>query len=482
VALAIGAVASPVVAKGPQGATIVKGPYITGLSDHGATVRFELSAARPATVQVTRNTGAADAGLRTAGVGTVVTPGTATLQLATVTNLRPGTSYEYVTSVGGLAVAKGHFKTAPEDDSTGPLTFCVYGDDRSDPAAHASVVHGLMQASCDFLINTGDLVQSGADPDDWQSFFDIEAPLLRDHPIFVSIGNHELFHEPSGATFVHYFGYPGEGAHPATPYGTARVGNVRFFFLDAMHDWGSGEERQWLERELALADAEPSLVWRIVVAHAGPWSVGPHGPNEKLVSGHVPELLAEHKVDLFLSGHDHLYARGDASPTKYIVSGGGGAPLYSVVSQPPHSRRAVSAYHFVEVTTDGDSLRIVARRPDGGEIDRCGMVKGGPWDCDARGSALADPSHAPGASAADNDGEQASLTPAGVPVAPAVKQRNGGCGISESRWRAGGSREAGEAAEPLGPEEPAERAPASLLGSFVGLMVAIRIRRFTRRG
>jgi hypothetical protein len=386
-----------------------------------------------------------------------VTPGTATLQLATVTNLRPGTSYDYVASVGGVALAKGHFKTAPPNDSSGPLTFCVYGDNRSDEAAHASVVHGLLQSPCEFLINTGDLVQSGADPDDWQSFFDVEAPLLPDHPIFAAIGNHELFHDPSGSTFLHYLGFPGEGTQPTAPYCTVRIGNVRFFFLDAMHDWSSGEERQWLERELSLADAEPSLVWRVAVAHAGPWSVGPHGPNEKFVSAHIPELLAQHKVDLFVSGHDHLYARGDGGGTKYIVSGGGGAPLYSVVSQPPSSRRAVSAYHFVEVTTDGDSLRIVARRPDGSELDRCGMVKGGPWDCDPP----------------QKDAAQADLAPpAGLPVAPVAAGERGksGCAVSESSWRAGETGESGESGE-SGP-----------LGSFVGLIVAIRMRRSTRWG
>jgi hypothetical protein len=454
----------------PPSTTIVKGPYLTGLSAHAVTVRFELSAARPATLQVFRD---AEPSHPTGSVvgSVVVAPGTSKLQVATVNNLQPSTAYSYSAQVGGVVLAQGRFRTAPPDDSSGPLTFLVYGDSRSDPAAHASVVHGLMQVPSDFLVNTGDLVQSGSDADDWQSFFDVEAPLLRDRALFTSIGNHELYHDSSGANFIHYLGFPNPGspAPYATAYGTARLGNVRFFFINSMDDWDTGEERQWLERELTKADAEPSLVWRIVVAHAGPWSVGPHGPNEKLVNARIPELLAQHQVDLLLSGHDHLYARGDAGRVKYIVSGGGGAPLYSVVSHPPTSRRAESAYHFVEVTTDGDSLRIVARRPDGEELDRCGMVKGGPWDCDSGTSAPGGASHAATETTATAGARIApsSLAASPEPMAPAAAARSSrACGISLR-----GAGLAGDMPRMLAPLLP-----------VMGFIAAVLVRRATRRG
>ena len=89
-----------------------------------------------------------------------------------------------------------------------------------------------------------------------------------------------------------------------------------------------GPEREWLERELGRADSEPGLVWRIVVVHHGPWSSGPHGGNTKLLDAHIPKLLAAHGVDLVLVGaRPHLRA-GRRGTLKYVVSGGGGAPLY----------------------------------------------------------------------------------------------------------------------------------------------------------
>ena len=126
----------------------------------------------------------------------------------------------------------------------------------SDP--HAAVVKALAAAPSDFLVNTGDLVEDGGRAFDWQTFFDIEAPLLRDRALFVSIGNHELHDDRAGANFAKYFGFAAAGEAPR-PYGTARVGSTRLFFLNAMHDWSAGEEREWLEQELTRADAEAAL-------------------------------------------------------------------------------------------------------------------------------------------------------------------------------------------------------------------------------
>ena len=99
------------------------------------------------------------------------------------------------------------------------------------------------------------------------------------------------------------------------------------------------------------------------------------------MNAHVPELLAAHGVDLLFSGHDHIYERGQGVGIKYIISGGGGAPLYRT-SKVATTRMSEATYHFVEVTTDGDALHVLARRIDGSVLDQCGFRKGTGWDCD----------------------------------------------------------------------------------------------------
>ena len=354
--------------------SIQKGPYVVDISDSAADIRFELSSSAPAKVEVS---GDGDSGARRSFDAPI-----AVLHSIHATGLAPATRYAYDVRVGAVVVGAGHFATAPGAGSTAPVTFLAYGDDRSDPEAHGAVVRAMLQVPSDFVVNTGDMVQDAASAADWQSFFDVEAPLLRERPILVTVGNHELFDDRAGANFARYFGVADDLGTPRL-YRTLRFGNVRFFLLNAMDaTWGSGDERSWLERELARADGEPGLVWRVVVLHHGPWSVGPHGPNVALIQAGVPALLAAHHVDLLLCGHDHIYDRGEADSIKYIVTGGGGAPLYEIRRADVTARKAEATYHFVEITATGDAVRTVARRADGSLIERCGFSRGADWDCD----------------------------------------------------------------------------------------------------
>src|SRR5207302_1554110 len=84
------------------------------------------------------------------------------------------------------------------------------------------------------------------------------------------------------------------------------------FFLNAFDDWSGGEQRAWLDKELTSADDEPGLAWRFAIVHHGAWSAGPHGSSPKLAAAGVPAVLATHKIDLLISGHDHIYERGHA--------------------------------------------------------------------------------------------------------------------------------------------------------------------------
>jgi hypothetical protein len=298
----------------------------------------------------------------------------------------------YAVRSGATALGKGRFVTAPKPDARAPLTFLLYGDDRSDETAHEALVAALRATPSDFLVNTGDIVADGGHAEDWESFFRVEAPLLHDRALFLCIGNHELYDDAAGSNFARYFGFAESaatghdgGSDPGAaplPYGTTRWGTTRFFFLNGMHDWRGSEERQWLERELAHADAEPGLVWRVAVVHHSPWSSGPHGGNTKLLEAGVPEMLAAHHVDLLLAGHDHIYERGQVGGIKYLISGGGGAPLYPVGHPIAQSRKSESAFHFVEVHATTDAMSIVTHRVDGSILDRCGFARGARWDCD----------------------------------------------------------------------------------------------------
>lgn len=397
-ALSLAAAAAHGFAAAAQPTKLLKGPYLAGLSDTGVDVRFELDAPGPATVEVTASTQAADAGASHRFPDATV----AANHRVHVSGLEPGKSYGYAVMLGTQVLGRGTVTTAPDPASGVPVRFLVYGDSRSDATTHEGMVRAMLATPSDFLVNTGDIVGEGGSAADWQSFFSVEAPLLRDRPLYLCIGNHELYEDEAGANFARYFGFL-DASGTLRPYGTMRFGNTRLFFLNGMHDWSSGEERAWLERELAKADVEPGLVWRMAVIHHSPWSSGPHGSNAKLVAAHVPELLSAHKVDILFSGHDHIYERGEGGGSlKYVISGGGGAPLYRITKPMPETRKAEAAYHFVEVTATPTEVRTVAHRLDGSILEKCGFQKGGSWDCDnvAVASTPTPPSAAPAAPAA----------------------------------------------------------------------------------
>jgi predicted phosphodiesterase len=245
----------------------------------------------------------------------------------------------------------------------------------------------MVPVQADFLIHTGDFVENGASSVQWQTFFDVEAPLLRERCIVSCVGNHELV-DGMGTEYMRYFGEPGalpeDGGVPAHLNGTFRWGNARFFLLNGMVGWKTGVDRAWLERALGDADSEKNLVWRIVVVHHGPWSSGPHGGNRYLHEAGIPALLRAHKVDLVVAGHDHVYERGWAEGMAYLVTGGGGAPTYRIKNALPSARKYEAVRHFVEASVSQTAINLAAIRPDGTPIERCALRKETGWDCDAK--------------------------------------------------------------------------------------------------
>jgi hypothetical protein len=370
----------------------VKGPYLQDLRAQAVAIRVEVDPPGPVSVDVEPAGAAADAAAPSRDASATRRSAedrdAVAFHTIRVSDLTPSTRYRYTVHAGS-ASQSGTFTTAPPDDSTAPFSFLVYGDNRTNADPHAAVVRAMLAAPGDFIVNTGDYVSSGANAEDWQTFFDIEGPLLRDRALFGSIGNHELV-ELSGASYRRYFGST-DPAESNTFFRTFRWGPARFFVLNSgrnlpagtNHVWTESGERDWLKGALEKSDHEPGVAWRFAVIHHGPFSAGPHGDNVDMFQAHAVDLLAEHQIDLVFAGHDHLYERGDGRGVRYIVSGGGGADLYDPKAREPSTRRLEKAFHYVEVAVTQDDVKIAAKRADGSLIEKCGLLHGkAGWDCD----------------------------------------------------------------------------------------------------
>lgn len=299
----------------------------------------------------------------------------ATLHEVRLSGLSDGVRYSYTVEGDGLAPASGTFSSLPR--VAAPFRFVIFGDTRSSATRHRAAVASVRREGPDFVVHTGDLVEDGRELSQWQQFFDIEAPLLRETIFVPVIGNHEIIRpgSPGIANYRRFVHVAPDGPSPELDY-TFRYANVRFVLANAYDDW-SGEARDWLDRELGRARREGPDDWLFVVMHWGPRSSGPHGDNPFLAEAGVNTLLRRHRVDLVIAGHDHLYERGDYDRVRYMVSGGGGAPLYRRREAREGVLKYASEHHVVRAEVERGKVTFTALRTDGTTLDSAVLTHDG---------------------------------------------------------------------------------------------------------
>jgi hypothetical protein len=117
------------------------------------------------------------------------------------------------------------------------------------------------------------------------------------------------------------------------------------------------EQIAWLKAELEKPRTTPFV---IVMGHHPIFSNGPHGDHRVLIRDWEP-LLREHKVHLYLAGHDHdmQHLEFEGHPTSFVLSGGGGADLYTLkIEQAQRGPMAEKVYGFSELVVTPEMLTV----------------------------------------------------------------------------------------------------------------------------
>lgn len=245
------------------------------------------------------------------------------------------------------------------------FTFVAYGDTRTDAVAHRAVIAEIIKLKPEFVLQSGDLVARGSSAAQWEEFDEITAPLRAARiAYYPARGNHD-----EGGTLYE--------AHVREPFDSGNKNfyavtrhRCRFIIVDEYQEYGPGSlQYRWLENEMARA--RKSAVNTFVLMHEAPWSVGPHGPNED-VQQRLHPLFVRFKPRVVFCGHDHLYYRTVRDGVPYVVSGGGGAPLYAPVNRKVALAGDVyaSAHHVVKCDVDGGRVTLTALTPDGRVLDK----------------------------------------------------------------------------------------------------------------
>jgi 3',5'-cyclic AMP phosphodiesterase CpdA len=134
------------------------------------------------------------------------------------------------------------------------------------------------------------------------------------------------------------------------------------------YDTGSFQYK-WLVQDLESPAAQ-GAAFRVVFWHRPPFSSGSgHGSEMETQKTLVP-LMKTYGVDIVFNGHDHIYERTKLiDGTTYIVTGGGGAPLYNFKSWNEWTAYKEKAYHFCLVSINGLTMNVRMIRDDGTQGD-----------------------------------------------------------------------------------------------------------------
>lgn len=331
---------------------VAKGPYPMKATQNSIVVCWVSDRNAPGTVEYA----AAPDGRTDAYTGRVEDKTPVRYHRVKLTGLKPYTRYAYRVTCDAR-MAQGSFITAAPKDQ--PFKFVAYGDTRTQPKVHASVLKRIAAFHPDFIIASGDQVANGSNEELWDEFWQVASPTFRDTVYYPALGNHE----GHGAPYFRYFDVP---AHYSFDYG-----NAHFVCLDSTvpdSEWPA--EVNWLKGDLA---AHQDATWRVVFFHHTVHTCVDiprrHEEAAQLAARLEPVFEAQH-VQLVVNGHDHDYQHHFAHGIHYIVSGGGGAPLYTVTPNTPYVVKAKSAYNECEINVNGPEMSIRVVQPDGAVIEQ----------------------------------------------------------------------------------------------------------------
>ena len=245
----------------------------------------------------------------------------------------------------------------------GGFTFAVIGDNRAGKSyddIYRELIAQAMKHNLDFMVHTGDMIRSPKE-EYWEHFKAISKAVTV--PYFFVVGNHDVEDKKSEGFYKKRLDLPGNELYYSFP-----VGDSLFIVLDSKLPGQNhkviAEQYEWLKGVLSSSGNKHKFVF---IHHPlFPDKGRGHHYGESLDKfpkerGRLHALFIKHKVTMVFQGHEHLYLRNTVNGITYIISGGGGSPLYAEESNG-------GFHHFVLVTVDGDTV-------SGKVIDSQGTVR-----------------------------------------------------------------------------------------------------------
>lgn len=312
------------------------------------------------------------------------------IHTAAVTDLKPGTAYEYRVGAGDKRSSWQSFHTAQGHD----FKALIFPDSQSsDYSVWAATAQPAWQRNQDaqFFINMGDLVDNGQDHYQWNAWFDVVGDMIARIPVVPLLGNHETYDKNwkvrMPEAYLHLFALPRiDREKYQNQFYSFDYGDVHFVVLNTQSQELADFEPSLDEDEVAWFKedmAKTTKKWKIVLMHKDPLQYGFANRPEPREEGFSPEgrlwmpLFDQYGVDAVLSAHLHAYRdRGhirnfqrDESGPLYLITGVAGNVQYPGLWKQHSLDEYVAPQpetdNYMTLEATDDSLTFRSFLPDG---------------------------------------------------------------------------------------------------------------------
>lgn len=261
---------------------------------------------------------------------------------AVITNLQPNTFYYYKVIEGDRESAVYRFRTMPEVTDKSKFRILLLGDhqrnERSDyewliKAAKRTLDKKYGEKSLEqhiqLVMNIGDQVDSGKVDQYEKVHLYKSRELMSNIPVMTTVGNHEKFKDPELRLYrLHYQSYGDieyQGIKSNTAYYYAyQSGRILFIVMNS--DGTSTTQRDWVKRVVDAADKDDTVDFIITVQHRPMYAEQWCNDVCSWITNEIMPIVSQSKKHVInLSGHHHLYARGQMTqwPVYHMITGGG---------------------------------------------------------------------------------------------------------------------------------------------------------------
>ncbi len=309
--------------------TLARVPYLQMVSDTQITIKWRTESDTDSVVAYGKEQGKL--------FGRVTVNGSTRRHEVKLTGLDPNSKYYYAygSSDGALhgGDAEHYFRTSPTVGTKKTTRIWIIGDSGTGNDDQLEVYNQYRthtgSRGTDIWLMLGDNAYGdGTDSEYQDAVFDAYPEMLRNTPLFATLGNHDdcLDRTSEGnctdlpesldnvAPYYDIFTLPENGESGGLKSNTEAYysfdfGDVHFVCLNSQTHENSTEMQAWLEADLQASTAS----WIIAFWHHPPYTNGSHNSDREGSLGDMRTnfvgILEDHGVDLVFTGHSHSYER-----------------------------------------------------------------------------------------------------------------------------------------------------------------------------